>query len=257
MEAAEADLHSGDHPASTATFPPGSIAPLTRIAPIDLAAERTRRRSRIGWLVAVAAVIGVIALGGWNIALRQDLTAAQTYAQGVDQALALATQPGSVTAILASEDGSSSGLAVIGADGTTRIAVRGLAPTSGSQVYTAWAIEGDTAPVALGDFTVGGDGLATATVTSPTSNPGAIIALDPGASARRDRGGRPAGRGRDDARPGRLIARRRRGERSNPRRRPPRPAPSRTCSRARRGPPRSATRHRCRPAGSGRRPRSP
>jgi hypothetical protein len=177
LDAAEADLHSGDHPASTATFPPGSIAPLTRVAPVDLAAERARRRSRLGWLVAVAAVIGVIALGAWNVALRQDLSAAQAYQQGVDQALALATQPGSVTAILASEDGSSSGLAVIGADGTTRITVRGLAPTSGSQVYTAWAIDGDAAPVALGDLTVGSDGLATAAVTSPTSAPGAVIAL--------------------------------------------------------------------------------
>ena len=36
-------------------------APVT--APVDLAAERARRRSRLGWLVAVAAVIGVIALG--------------------------------------------------------------------------------------------------------------------------------------------------------------------------------------------------
>ena len=177
LDAAEADLHSGDHPASTATFPPGSIAPLTRVAPVDLAAERARRRSRLGWLVAVAAVIGVIALGAWNVALRQDLSAAQAYQQGVDQALALATQPGSVTAILASEDGSSSGLAVIGTDGTTRITVRGLAPTSGSQVYTAWAIEGDAAPVAIGDLTVGSDGLATAAVTSPTSAPGAVIAL--------------------------------------------------------------------------------
>ncbi len=150
---------------------------MTQVAPVDLAAERARRRSRLGWLVAVAAVIGVIALGAWNVALRQDLTAAQAYQQGVDQALALATQPGSVTAILASEDGSSSGLAVIGADGTTRITVRGLEPTSGSQVYTAWAIEGDSAPVALGDLTVGSDGLATAAVTSPTSAPGAVIAL--------------------------------------------------------------------------------
>jgi hypothetical protein len=190
MAAAAADLASGAHPAShvvpaspiAAAAPVVSPAPAAAPAPavrqpVDLAAERARRRSRLGWLVAAAAVIGVIALGGWNIALRQDLSAAQAYQQGVDQALALATQPGSVTAILASEDGSSSGLAVIGADGTTRITVRGLAPTSGSQVYTAWAIEGDTAPVAIGDFTVGADGLATATVTSPTSDPGAVIAL--------------------------------------------------------------------------------
>ena len=198
MAAAAGDLASGAHPASPgaatlsggATLPvaaaPASAEPSTAAQPVDLAAERARRRSRLGWLVAVAAVIGVIALGGWNLALRQDLSAAQAYQQGVDQALALAAQPGSVTAVLASEDGSSSGLAVIGADGTTRITVRGLAPTSGSQVYTAWAIEGEAAPVAIGDFTVGADGLATATVTSPTSAPGAVIALTlepvPGAS---------------------------------------------------------------------------
>jgi hypothetical protein len=195
LTAAAADLASGEHPASRAV-PPARVsagpapaaAPAPAVAPpVDLAAERVRRRSRLGWLVAAAAVIGVIALGGWNIALRQDLSAAQAYQQGVDQALALAAQPGSVTAILASEDGASSGLAVIGADGTTRLTVRGLAPTSGSQVYTAWAIEGETAPVAIGEFTVGSDGLATATVTSPTSDPGAVIALTlepvPGATA--------------------------------------------------------------------------
>jgi len=185
LAAAQADLDSGAHPASPSisasvspvTPTPAAVPDAPVAAPVDLAAERARRRSRLGWLVAVAAVIGVIALGAWNVALRQDLSAAQAYQQGVDQALALATQPGSVTAILASEDGSSSGLAVIGADGTTQITVRGLAPTSGSQVYTAWAIEGDAAPVALGDLTVGADGLGTAAVTSPTSAPGAVIAL--------------------------------------------------------------------------------
>jgi hypothetical protein len=184
LAAAAADLASGAHPASRAVppvdvgeLPTPALAPPAVAPPIDLAAERARRPSRLGWLVAVAAVIGVIALGAWNITLQRDLGAAQAYRQGVDQALALATQQGSVTAILASEDGSSSGLAVIGADGTTRITVRGLAPTSGSQVYTAWAIEGEAAPVAIGDLTVGADGLATATVTSPTSDPGAVIAL--------------------------------------------------------------------------------
>src|SRR5215203_4772065 len=158
LAAAAADLESGGHPAShVVPASPVAVAPVAATPPavpqpVDLAAERARRRSRLGWLVAVAAVIGVIALGAWNVALRQDLGAAQAYQQGVDQVLALATQPGSATAILASEDGSSSGLAVIGADGTTRITVRGLAPTSGSQVYTAWAIEGDAAPVAIGDF---------------------------------------------------------------------------------------------------------
>ncbi|HKF85142.1 MAG TPA: anti-sigma factor [Candidatus Limnocylindrales bacterium] len=188
LAAAAADLASGAHPGaqwsadgSSMRAPESSApdAPISAVSPpvIDLASERAARRPRVAWLVAVAAVIGVIALGAANLGLRRDLDQAQAYRQGVDQALTLAGQPGSVTALLAGDDGAASGLAVIGADGTTRIAVRGLAPTSGSQVYTAWAIEGDAAPVALGDFTVTSDGLATATVTSPTATPGAVVAL--------------------------------------------------------------------------------
>lgn len=55
--------------------------------------------------------------------------------------------------------------------------MKGLAPTSGSQVYTAWAIVGEDAPVALGSFTVGADGAVTATGISPTTAPGATLAL--------------------------------------------------------------------------------
>jgi anti-sigma-K factor RskA len=156
-------------------------------SPADLAAERARRRPRLAWIVAVAAVIGVVALGASYLGLRQDLDQARAYARGVDQALALAGQPGSVTAVLTSDAGTATGLAVIGADGTTQIAARGVAPTSGSQVYTAWAIEGDAAPVSLGDFRVGADGVATTTASSPTSEPGAVVALtlepEPGATA--------------------------------------------------------------------------
>ena len=117
------------------------------------------------------------ALGGCNIALRQDLTAAQAYRTGVDQALALAAQPGTVTAFLTAEDGSVSGFSVVGQDGTTKLAVRGLTPTTGGEGYTAWSIEGDAAPVAMGDFTVGADGVAVATAKAPDATPGAVIAL--------------------------------------------------------------------------------
>jgi anti-sigma-K factor RskA len=175
---------AADHASRSAAPPVERPVPT---APMDLAAERARRRPRLAWLVAVAAVIGVVALGASYLGLRQDLEQAQAYARGVDQALALAGQPGSVTALLTSEAGTATGLAVIGADGTTQIAVRGLAPTSGSHVYTAWAIEGDAAPVSLGDFTVGADGVATTTGSSPTSDPGAVVALtlepEPGATA--------------------------------------------------------------------------
>lgn len=184
MAAAAADLENGVHPAARATrapTPPTGPAP----APVDLAAERARRRSRLSWLVAVAAVIAVVALGASNLALRRDLDQAQAYQQGVDQALALAGQPGSVAAVLAAPDGTATGLAVIGADGTTRITMRGLPATSGSQVYTAWSIEGDAPPIAVGDFTVGADGLATASGGAASPAPGAVVAvtLEPVAGA--------------------------------------------------------------------------
>ena len=66
-----------------------------------MAAERTRRRSRFAWVLAAAAVIVAVALGGWNIALNDELSSAQAYRSGVEQALDLAAQPGSVTALIA------------------------------------------------------------------------------------------------------------------------------------------------------------
>ena len=179
MAAAEADLAEGRHPASIPVEPsPAPVpAPASASNVVSVDDARSRRGSRLGWLLAAAAAIVAVALGGWNIALRQDLGAAQAYRTGVDQALALAAQPGSVTAFLTAEDGSVSGFSVVGQDGTAKLAVRGLAPTTGAQVYTAWSIEGDAAPVAMGDFTVGLDGVAVTTAKAPGATPGAVIAL--------------------------------------------------------------------------------
>jgi anti-sigma-K factor RskA len=146
------------------------------VIPLDRERER-RRRPSIGWIVAAAAVIAVVALVGLNYVLRQDLDMAQAYRDGVARALQLAAQPGSQTALLAGEDGSVSGLGVIGSDGTVELVMRGLPPTSGAQVYTAWTIAPDAAPVSLGDFTVGSDGRAVTTTKSPGTNPGDTIAL--------------------------------------------------------------------------------
>jgi anti-sigma-K factor RskA len=185
LAAAAADLAAGTHPSVVASPDPitpvtDAPPPVTRMSPATvtgLAQARPGRGSRVGWLVAVAAVIAVLVIGASNLGLRRDLDAAQAYQDGVTQALDLAAQPGSTTALLSSEDGTVSGFAVVGADGTVRMAMKGLAPTTGSQVYTTWAIVGDEAPVALGDFTVGASGAVTATATSPTSAPGATIAL--------------------------------------------------------------------------------
>ena len=186
LAAAEADLAEGRHPSSVAAAlvdaprapesPPVAVAGSSSNV-VELADARSRRGSRIGWLVAVAAVIAVLMVGASNLALRRDLDAAQAYQDGVNQALDLAAKPGSTTALLSSEDGTVSGFAVVGADGTVRMTMKGLPATTGSQVYTTWAIVGDEAPIALGDFTVGADGVATATATSPTTAPGATLAL--------------------------------------------------------------------------------
>jgi len=212
LAAAAADLEQGRHPASpahasTAPVPRAPAASAAREDPLPAAltpvagasgdgggsvtgldAARGRRGgSRLAWLVTVAAAVGAIALGAINLSLRQDLAAAQAYQDGVNQALDLAAKPGSVTALLVGEDDSVSGFGVVGSDGSVRLTMKGLAPTTGTQVYTAWAIEGDAAPVALGDFSVGPDGVVTAIAQSPTSAPGAVLALTlepaPGATA--------------------------------------------------------------------------
>ena len=192
LAAAEADLASGRHPSTAA--PAGAVArapaqeppqaaiprsePVTGAAPVvDLGAERTRRRSRFAWILAAAAVIVAVALGGWNIALNNELSSAQAYRSGVEQALDLAAQPGSVTALIRADDGSSSGFGVIGADGTVKLAMRGMPATSGSQVYTAWSIAEGSAPVSMGDFSVGSDGIALATAHAPAAAPGLVMAI--------------------------------------------------------------------------------
>jgi anti-sigma factor RsiW len=191
LAAAQADLDAGRHPSqagaapAAAATPPAAAPSAASAAPaapgastvVSLEAARSRRGTRLGWVLAAAAVIVAVALGGWNIALRRDLSSAEAYRNGVDQALDLAAQPGSVTALLANPDGSVSGFGVVGADGTVKLAVRGLPATTGSQVYTAWSIEGTTPPVSMGDFTVGADGVAITTVQAPNTEPGATIAL--------------------------------------------------------------------------------
>ena len=185
LAAAEADLREGRHPASLLAGEPTVAAPPTAVASapspsgsgrvVSLEAERSRRRIRWLSLATAAALILAVGLGAWNVALRTQLSDAEAYRQGVQAALALASQPGSATAVMTSEDGSTSGLGVVGADGEVLLAVRGLAPTSGSQVYAAWSIGEDGVPVNIGEFTPAGDGTATAQASGAA--PGDVLAL--------------------------------------------------------------------------------
>jgi anti-sigma-K factor RskA len=136
-----------------------------------------RRPSWVVRIAALAAVIAIVVLGGLGLSLQRQLDAERAYRDGVSAALALAARPGSQTALLAAGDGSVSGLGVVGADGTVRLAMRGLTATSGTQVYTAWAIGGSGTPVAIGDFTVGADGTAVAAAHVPAAEAGVVLAL--------------------------------------------------------------------------------
>jgi anti-sigma-K factor RskA len=189
MAAAAADLEERN--ARPAAVAPGAVAPVvaapTLASPTTAeptafpsAEERTARRARTSrgtWILRAAAVLAIVALGGWNLLLQNQLNASQAYEQSVAAVLDVAAQPGSLTAILTPGDGTGSGLAAVSADGKVTLAMRDLAPTTGTTVYTAWAIGGDGVPVALGDLTVGSDGTASLSAQTLPLASGTVLAL--------------------------------------------------------------------------------
>ena len=200
MAAAAADLaarggasgatDAGAAPAPTPTAP--GTPPSTPAAPVGFptAEEREARRTRTSpgsWVLRIAAVLAIALLGGWNLLLQNDLGAARQYEQNVAAVLQAASQPGALTAVLAADGGTGSGLAAVDADGDLSIAMRDLAPTSGSSVYEAWVIAADGVPVPLGSFTVGAGGTAFFIADGLPSAEGIVLALTlepgPGATA--------------------------------------------------------------------------
>lgn len=141
-----------------------AVAPAAPIA-FPSASEREERRARRSsspgtWLLRIAAVLAIGLLGGWNVLLQGQLGEARTYEQSVASVLATASQRGALTAILRPADGHGAGLAAVAADGSVALAMRDLAPTTGSTVYEAWVIASDGVPRPLGSFTVGTNGTA-------------------------------------------------------------------------------------------------
>ena len=147
-----------------------------------------RRQPRLSWVLRLAAVLAIVVLGGWNLSLQSQLSEAQAYQQQVAGVLDAAAEPGALTAVMKSPTGDgATGLAVVAPDGTMSIAMRDLAPTTGPEVYQAWAILPDSAPVPLGGFQVGSNGVGyLETGGSPTQS-GVVLALTrepgPGATA--------------------------------------------------------------------------
>jgi hypothetical protein len=175
MAAAAADLEArqiaADSTAIEAAAPPRPAEDVVR--PIQ------RRPSRLGaWALGLAAVIAVVALGAWNLSLQRQLDDAQAYQQQVVAVLDAAKQPGALTAVLRSEDATGpSGFAAVTADGVARIAMRDLAPTTGSEVYEAWVIAADGVPVALGELQLRAGGVGYLEAGGLPAESGIVLAL--------------------------------------------------------------------------------
>ncbi len=184
MAAAAADLadrggastiaSSGAGPASGA----GTGAPLAFPSSTDREARARARAGRIGWAMRIAAVLAIVVLGGWNLLLQNDLGAARRFDQAVATVISAAAQPGSRPVVLAPAEGSqASGIAAVRPDGSVVLAMRDLPPTAGTQVYETWVIVPDSAPVAVGGFTVDANGTAGFTTRPADAPPGATIAV--------------------------------------------------------------------------------
>jgi hypothetical protein len=172
MAAIDAELRAGKRAEAAAdrlisSLGAGSVAreaplqvPLApSAAPVSLNAERARRRSQLGWIAAIAAVVVIAALGAWNIGLSGQLSTAQQQQAAVDKVLAIAREPGGEAAILIPGAAAGpAGLAAVAPDGSFALAMHGLPATSGSQVYEAWVIAPSGTPVPIGSFAVGSDG---------------------------------------------------------------------------------------------------
>ena len=135
--------------------------------------------ARPAWALAgVAAVIAVV-LGAQTLRLQSERDQVAAYQRGVAAVLDLAAQPGAQLAVLKAGEGISGpgGLAAVGPSGEVRLAMTGLSPTSGSQVYEAWVIAGAGAPQPIGGFVVGSSGSAAFSVPQSTTTDGLVIAL--------------------------------------------------------------------------------
>ncbi|MEA2519597.1 MAG: hypothetical protein QOF49_1677 [Chloroflexota bacterium] len=157
LAARQARRVAPEPPVVTRTEPPD---PGNRVVSID--AARSRRRDLRTWALGIAAVLAIVALGAFNVVTQQELSTARSYQARLAAALAQAGQPGSQVAVLASTGAPGSGpggIAVMPATGNGTLVVTGLAPTTGSQVYEAWAIVDGHPPAPVAGFTVGADGI--------------------------------------------------------------------------------------------------
>jgi hypothetical protein len=161
---------------TAAPAPAGPAPAVVAQAPIARAPEAMPPRPtlldrlfgrRPAWAaIALAASIAVVALGAWNLQLRTQVDELSAYRRDVLAIFDAASKPGSQLAVLAAPDGSgpASGLAALAGDGSLALAMRDLAPTTGTQVYEVWLIGASGTPVPVGGFEVAGGGTGTFTI---------------------------------------------------------------------------------------------
>jgi anti-sigma factor RsiW len=173
MDAARADLAVPPRtpiaaPSGAPGFPPAEERVL----------RRTARTSRLDWALRIAAVIAVVAIGAWGLGLQRQLDAARQFDQAVAQVLDAAGRPGAQAVILTPAQGKQGqGIAAVAPDGTVTLAMRDLPATSDGQVYTTWVLVGKNAPIAVADFTVDANGIASVRTRPAQTPPGAILAV--------------------------------------------------------------------------------
>jgi anti-sigma factor RsiW len=189
MAAAAADLDARRGEAvQTETAEPVPATPAVPAAARPAGPVPVPRQPRWAWALGIAAVLAIVALGGLNLSLQSQLNEAEAYQRQVAAVLDSATRPGALTAVMKNETGEGpSGLAAVTPDGVMRIAMRDLAPTTGPEVYEAWAILPDSAPVPLGGFQVGPNGVGYLEADGLPTQSGVVLALTrepgPGATA--------------------------------------------------------------------------
>jgi anti-sigma factor RsiW len=178
LAAAVADTQRAtDEQRVTAAAPPGDV-PRPRVVDDRTPGWTSIFRRPVWAAVSLAAALAVVALGAWNLDQQKRIDALAAYQQGVEQVLAEAARPGAQLAVLASTEAAGpSGLAALADDGTVAIVMHNLAPTSGSEVYEAWLIAGDLAPVPIGEMRVGADGTASLVTNQVPLGSGVTVAL--------------------------------------------------------------------------------
>lgn len=129
--------------------------------------------------IGLAAALALVALGAWNVRLQDDLNGLTVYRNGVAAVLDQAARPGAQLAVLSApgDPNGPTGIAAVAADGSVALVVRDLKPTAGAQVYEAWVIVGDAAPVPIGGFQVDAGGAAWFATPPTALGEGVTVAL--------------------------------------------------------------------------------